>query len=253
MNDNVILDRERLSIAELERSNARDIWVLNTSHGTHCGAITFQCNSDSGAVHIEVPFTFVAINLADQASPELILRSESFRRAVARNFLTLVTSERASTQNAGASAAEELAKIRSGISVGVAESVSTITGGGDIRNNQQYQANLGNTQVQTQQAGRDANNYDPDFIVDSRILAVMNNADLSGAEKVNHLRTHKASIKLVDAFYISSVGVINDEDEVIEAGSSIVRALKKRAIRDREDGAEFIKRSKRMAQEAIRS
>lgn len=252
-NENAV-GTERLSIADLERASARDIWVLNTSHGNNCGAVAFQCAGESGPIHIEVPYTFVAVNLADQASPELILRSESFRRAVSRNFLTIISPQAAARQNAGQQAAIELDKIRRGISVGVAESVSTINGNTDLSSNKQFQANLGSVNVKTQETGRtDGNGYDPQFTVDSRVLAVMNNNDLSGEEKVNHLRTHKESIKLVDAFYISSVGVINDEEAVIEAGSSMVRTLKKRVERNESNPAEYIKTAKKMAQSTIRS
>lgn len=218
---------DRMSIADVERSgDLSDLWVLNTSSGNFAGAISITATDDAGESRgLEIPYTFVAINLADMMAPERIIRSNSFRRAVARGFITIVTPQRAKLQNSGPSAKVELDKIRQGISVGVAESAETM--GSINANAPQISVSTGSV---TQVGGGSSERIDPENMVDSRIQRIMNDDSISADEKLNLLRSNRESIKLVDAMYIKRCATADDADEIVTASKKMIKTLKTRAF-----------------------
>lgn len=222
-----------LTIEQLEDSDAKSIWVLNTSYERNQGAISFQVEGSGGKLtNVEVPFTFVAVNLADSARPRNIIDNEHFRRAVARRLLTIVTPEYARTHNASASAQVELDKIARGISVGVQETSDTLNPSSDIKTTMtnQTQLSMGSTvDVNNPSYGNEQN---PELVVDQRIINTMNNDNFSEQERIASLRTNKSYIKLVDAFYISRLAQANDWEEVADTARLILKQLKKRAVND---------------------
>ena len=222
-----IEDFDRMSIADVERSgDLSDLWVLNTSSGNFAGAISITATDDAGESRgLEIPYTFVAINLADMMAPERIIRSNSFRRAVARGFITIVTPQRAKLQNSGPSAKVELEKIRQGISVGVAESAETM--GSINANAPQISVSTGSV---TQVGGGSSERIDPENMVDSRIQRIMNDDGISADEKLNLLRSNRESIKLVDAVYIKRCATADDADEIVTASKKMIKTLKTRAF-----------------------
>ena len=222
-----IEDFDRMSIADVERSgDLSDLWVLNTSSGNFAGAISITATDDAGESRgLEIPYTFVAINLADMMAPERIIRSNSFRRAVARGFITIVTPQRAKLQNSGPSAKVELEKIRQGISVGVAESAETM--GSINANAPQISVSTGSV---TQVGGGSSERIDPENMVDSRIQRIMNDDGISADEKLNLLRSNRESIKLVDAMYIKRCATADDADEIVTASKKMIKTLKTRAF-----------------------
>lgn len=218
---------DRMSIAEIERGgDLSELWVLNTSSGNFAGAISFTAYDDSGdARGLEVPYTFVAINLADRMSPDRILRSTDFRRAVSRGFLTIIKPERARTQNAGSAARLEMEKISQGISVGVAESAETM--GGLQSSAPQISVSSGSTFN-----GGTTERIDPENMVDTRIQRVMLDENMSEDEKLNFLRSSRDSIKLVDALFIRRCATADDADDLVTASKKMVKTLKTRALEE---------------------
>ena len=215
---------DRMSIAEFERSgDSSELWVLNTSSGNFAGAISFTAHDDSGEARgLEVPYTFVAINLAERMAPDRILRSTDFRRAVSRGFITIIKPERARLQNSGTAARLELNKISQGISVGVAESAETM--GGVQSHAQQISVSSGsNINGGTEQVA-------PENMVDTRIQRVMLDENISEDEKLNFLRSNRDSIKLVDALYVRRCATADDADELFAASKKMVKTLKARAM-----------------------
>lgn len=218
--DNILTREDTLTISALEKVGAKDIWVLNTSTGNMRGTVQFQVLNNRGThVHVEVPYTFVAINLADTSAPENILNSDAFRRAVNRRLLTIVTPEYAEELNSTPDAIIELETISKGVSVGVLESAETILGGTDLKN----------TKLQVQQSVEvgltDTNKVDMDYEINPTILGIMRNNRLSSAEKLNQLRNNRKLIKPVDAYYIQSIASLGDDDDVdelVEASAKIL-------------------------------
>lgn len=218
---------DKLSISDVERSgNLSELWVLNTSSGNFAGAISISATDDSGESRgLEVPYTFVAIDLAETMAPERILRSNSFRRAVSRGFITIITAERARLQNSGPSAQVEIEKIRQGISVGVAESAETM---GSINPNApQISVSTGSV---TQVGGGNTAQIDPINMVDSRIQRIMSDDGISSDEKLNLLRSNRESIKLVDAIYIKRCATADDSEDIVTASKKMIKTLKARAL-----------------------
>ena len=222
-----IQEFDRLTIADVERAgDLSDLWVLNTSSGNYAGAISITATDDAGESRgLEIPYTFVAVNLAESMAPERILRSNSFRRAVARGFITIITAARARIQNSGASAKVEIEKIRQGISVGVAESAETM---GSINPN--APAISVSTGSVTNVGGGATEKVDPEYMVDSRIQRIMSDDAITEDEKLNLLRSNRESIKLVDAIYIKRCATADDADDIIAASKKMIKTLKTRAL-----------------------
>lgn len=246
---------DTLTIEQLEEMNAKSIWVLNTSYDRMQGAVAFQVEGSGGKMqNVEVPFTFVAINLADYARPQNIIDNEHFRRAVTRRLLTIVSSDYARSHNSSKASQVELDKIARGFSVGVQENAETLNPSNDIKtiNATQNHLSLGSTvDVITHGQGGES---DPQFVVDQRILNIMNNEHFSEQERIGSLRTNKSYIKLVDAYFICRSSQANDEEEVLEIGQLILKQLKRKAEKDLgDDFTKFNGRSSKAAREALRS
>lgn len=254
----VQIDSEHvLTVDQLEEMEAKSIWVLNTSFDRLQGAVSFQVEGSGGQLrNVEVPFTFVAINLADSARPRNIIDNEHFRRAVARQVLTIVTPEYAREHNSSREAQNELQKIRAGLSVGVTESSDTanasrspITSGAASNT----PVSTSNTQTNVMTLGNN-NSNSSETTVDQRIINIMTNASLSEDDRVAALRTNKSYIKLCDAYYVSSMSHINDEEFVGERAGVILKQVRKREQAARGDGYKaFETASRNSAREALRN
>lgn len=226
-------DHDKLTIAKLEDENHRDIWVMNTSAGQFAGVVCFQIpGGDGNLVPIEVPYTFVAVNLSDQVSPKTLLASESFRKVISRRLLTIVTAEHADSINKSSQARRELDNIANGIPIGVAETMKTVSGFGN-----------GKMETRTSAVALELNEVNSlafgheevveELRVDPRILSIMNNVNMEEDDRLNLLRSNKASIKLVDSFFIRAAASAEGEDSVVDAAEKMIRHLSKKL---REDG-----------------
>ena len=230
--DNLLTREDTMTVSQLEKEGAKDIWVLNTSTGNMRGTVQFQVLNGQGThVHIEVPYTFVAINLADNSAPENILSSDAFRRAVNRRLLTIVSPEYAMQLNSTPDAQLELETISKGVSVGVAESAETILGGGDLKQNRRK------VQVNNPvNVGLDEDSeVDSESVIDPNILGIMRNDRLSSTEKLNQLRNNRGLIKPVDAYYIQAVASLGDDDDVdelVEASAKIIAQFRNKYTKD---------------------
>lgn len=231
----------RLTIADLETSGAREIWVMNLSSGQNAGSIAFQVQGDNGLLPVEVPYTFVAVNLADYASPETLLRSESFRKVITKRLLVIVSPEYAEMVNASQQAQVELENIAKGIPVGVAESAYTI--------NNDIQSNAPKTVAMASQR----NTTDPEYIVDANIITVMNNTKWSEDEKLNLLRANKDRIRLVDALFIKRMASSEDYSSIVKAGKEMIKYFKNKTQLDDEEFTEHFQKATDAARLACRS
>lgn len=227
--ENTVSENDILTVSELERDNAKEIWVLNTSIGKIRGTVQFQVlNNQGNHVHIEIPYTFVAVNLTEFSSASNILNADAFRRAVGRRLLTIVTPEYARKLNSSKMAQAELETISRGVSVGVAESADTILGGGELDRGSRSRTQI-NTSASVglleQEAPIDAN-----LVIDSTISGIMRNSSLSAIEKLNMLRTNRKLIKPVDAYYIQAVANLDEDDDeadqLVEASAKILNQFR---------------------------
>ena len=72
-----------------------DIWVMNATKGNRRGNVFFTVANATGTREdqVNVPATFIPINLTNQVTREQLLSSSSFRRAVNHEMLKLVLPE----------------------------------------------------------------------------------------------------------------------------------------------------------------
>lgn len=230
--DTTLSREDTLTISELDKSNSKDIWVINSTSGNTCGVVQFQVMNNQGThINIEVPYTFVAVNLANFSAPANIINSDAFRRAVNRRMLTIVTDDYAEILNSSPEAQIELETISRGVSVGAAENAETLLGGGDLKSNRKVQVNLPTT------AGinEDDDESNDELKINPVILSVMRNSSTSSMEKVNQLRTHRKLLKPVDAYYIHASATLADDedaDDLIQASSKMISQFKTRYSKD---------------------
>ena len=97
---------DRLTIAQAEKVEGSSIFVLNKSNPK--GNVNFVVTDMAQQkISVQVPVTFVPVDLSMFATKEDVLRNPNFRRLIARNFLHIVTSESAEEFLADPSATKE--------------------------------------------------------------------------------------------------------------------------------------------------
>lgn len=139
-----------LSIQEmLADKNDHSVWVLNimeqsgVMHGGSC-YITVPRRQGNPIV-VDVPRTWLAINLADKAPKRDILQSEGFMKAVSAGLLLPISTEQATAINSDPNAREEAARLRQ-----VADVVKAAQASRGINRNVTLQVGVNNTQRDTQ-------------------------------------------------------------------------------------------------------
>lgn len=200
-----------LSIGEVEASDSKVVWCLNTSNGDAASEIMFQCASrGNNTISVMVPLTFVAICLTDQIAKDYLLESENFRRAVTYGGITLISEEQAQRINSAVGAAEELERVRSmQVNVGVAESISTITGA-RTKLSRQDKA-LASQNDETKEAS-------------NRVKAIMLD-DIEEIDKVNRLRAIRTSLTEADARHIREVATKEGWKLLMRSATQILESL----------------------------
>lgn len=84
-----LLKLKRLTIAEVEKQNTSSLFVMNKS--VPRGNINFTIADGAGqSVGIQVPQTWIPVDLSNFAVKEDVIRNPNFRRLVARGFFHLV-------------------------------------------------------------------------------------------------------------------------------------------------------------------
>ncbi len=103
-----------VTIRDLEGKKTGGIFCLNATSGRDRSNIIFTVpkNSGVGIDTIEVPNTFVPIDLTEQVSRRQLMESSEFRRAVSRGLIELITDEEASQLLTEDGAKEELARLK---------------------------------------------------------------------------------------------------------------------------------------------
>lgn len=102
-----------LTIDDLESSKNGPIYVLNITSGSNRSNVLFTVPKPNGAGldTVEVPATFIPINLTEQVARRQLLISSEFRRAIARKMIELITDEEAEDRLAEDGVDEELERL----------------------------------------------------------------------------------------------------------------------------------------------
>lgn len=213
-----------MSISKLEQSSDNEIWILNTSTGEYKGQVNFQAFSQHGnPVGLAIPQTWVAINLTEETSKSVILSSESFRAAVRKKMITIITPEYAAEINSREGASSELDMVAKGISLGVRERAMIAEGS---RPNFAVEVTTGDGAEDSHQKARS--------MIAKPILTTMEDTQLSDSKKVDLLRTSKEDIGILEALYIERYcrerGVENEE--MLNAANVLVASRSKRVSRE---------------------
>jgi hypothetical protein len=81
-----------MTIGELENSKSSSVWVLNNSNPKGNVNITMS-DGQGNNVLVQVPVTFIALDLTTQATKQALVTSPLFRRMLAQNVLKLIREE----------------------------------------------------------------------------------------------------------------------------------------------------------------
>lgn len=85
---------ERQNVAQAEKADSSQIYVLNKSNPR--GNVNFVVvDSGQQKISVQVPVTFIPVDLSTFATKEDVLRNPNFRRLVARGFVHIISSESA--------------------------------------------------------------------------------------------------------------------------------------------------------------
>lgn len=83
-----------MTIGDLENSKSSSVWVLNNSNPKGNVNMTMSDGQGNNIV-VQVPVTFIPVDLTTQATKQGIISSPTFRRMIAAQMLTLITEEEA--------------------------------------------------------------------------------------------------------------------------------------------------------------
>lgn len=101
-----------LTIGELENSKSSSVWVMNSSNPK--GNVNLTMNDGQGTqIVVQVPVTWIPIDLTTQATKSAILVSPTFRGLMAKGLLKLIREEEALAIMEQADAQKEAARIYS--------------------------------------------------------------------------------------------------------------------------------------------
>ena len=85
---------QRLTVTQAEKADDSQLFVLNKSNPR--GNVNFVVvDSGQQKVSVQVPVTFIPVDLSTFATKADVLRNPNFRRLVARGFVHIVSSESA--------------------------------------------------------------------------------------------------------------------------------------------------------------
>jgi hypothetical protein len=201
---------QSLTISEVEASQEKEVWCLNTSGSENASEIMFQCHGRNNTISVMVPLTFVAICLTEQISKEYLIDSENFRRAVTHGGITLISKAQAEKINSAVGAAEEIERVRSmQVNVGVMESIDTITG----------------KRTRLQKAGRDDDKTTKgDDVVNNKVISIIHD-DIEEMDKVNRLRAIRTVLTEADARYIRKEATKAGWKLLIKSANQILSSL----------------------------
>ncbi len=100
-------DKKRLTVDDLDPNEP--IFVYNNSRGDHTISVR---TGDGGVIPITVPKTFIPVQITEQVAPEVLIRSEDFRRACFKNVLILVPKKDAVPKLESKNAILEIERLR---------------------------------------------------------------------------------------------------------------------------------------------
>lgn len=102
-----------MNIADIE-PNARHLYLLNTTKGDRRGPIHMSVPklSGSGSTAINIPLTWIPVDILDQCAVEQLIKSSDFRRMVSFGVITIVSEEDQEKIMKRPGATEEKAKVR---------------------------------------------------------------------------------------------------------------------------------------------
>lgn len=86
----------RVNFTDLMKDESEDLYVKNNtgrSKTIEAGSLACNVNTEMGMRAIQIPLTWVPINLAQQAERKSILRSPDFRLMVSRGWVIIVPTE----------------------------------------------------------------------------------------------------------------------------------------------------------------
>ena len=99
-----------MTIGELENSKSSSVWVLNSSNPK--GNVNMTMNDGQGQqLVIQVPVTWIAVDLTTQATKSAILSSPAFRRMLAQGMIKLIAEEDALAMMSAPDAQKEAQRI----------------------------------------------------------------------------------------------------------------------------------------------
>lgn len=85
---------ERQNVAQAEKADSSQIFVLNKSNPR--GNVNFVVvDSGQQKISVQVPVTFIPVDLSTFATKQDVLRNPNFRRLVARGFIHIISSDSA--------------------------------------------------------------------------------------------------------------------------------------------------------------
>ncbi|QJT70897.1 hypothetical protein GR7B_00099 [Vibrio phage vB_VcorM_GR7B] len=92
----------------------RNVFVTNNTEGRERGPIFFTVHQlkGNGVDNVVVPNTWMAVDLTSQVHPQQLLESNTFRRLVNSNLVTILTDEEADKINSREGAESEIQRLR---------------------------------------------------------------------------------------------------------------------------------------------
>lgn len=206
----------RITLQQLEDSGTTVCWVLNNTSGKNQGCVQFQVDNGSGKVtNVLVPHTWVAINLTDQVHIRSLIFNDTFRVALNRGLIRIITEEAAEKINSQVGAAEELEQVNQNINLGLAETLQSLMGN--------LNDGLG-VQIMDVNTAENRNAVEG---VDPRVSFTLNNAEMTAEAKVGRLRAIRKELTLADGNAIVAYAQSNQDvpgsEHLLTAGQKIIR------------------------------
>ena len=104
-----------ITLATLEQDKkGTSVWVLNNTEGATRSRIIFTVpqSAGNGQDIVDVPLTFIPVDLSLQASKDILTRSTDFRRTVGKGLVILLSEAEANAKLEEDGASEEVERLR---------------------------------------------------------------------------------------------------------------------------------------------
>lgn len=206
------INPKTLHFSDIEDEKVKRIWVLNSTRDKNAdGPVIFTVSNETGqgVSTVEIPLTWIPLDLTNQVSKSQLMSSSYFKRAVNRGLLRLIDEDSASQILNQPGADEEIEKINDlRRQVGASLTSMNVTNEmGDIASKTQMSP-------QNTYAGTETSDVNP--TVFQLMMDATENPDIKDIQLINSLRTIRTKLTDKDFRFIMTEAQKLNRQDLIE-------------------------------------